>query len=603
VCGDAPGSENHSWAAFNNDGTRLLTANTCGAANVTGQSAPTSGLAAADVLGLMTTPPSGDAAGWTFVAPVGDAISGIVMDRDLYFGLGSGWFPEVVDASGTPLSGELCSFVMGQTGCEMDGSTTHSDLNTSALAIQLVCDAAPFGQTTCLSGSSFHHARVELNSATVSVTDNQPPTLTGSTGSLFGSTGYQHGSLTGTISGADNSGVASVRVYVDGNAVVQSAFNCDYTYAQPCPATATSPALTLDTTRLADGSHQVQAAVVDAAGNETRGPVQQLLVANHPPAAPVGLAVTNAPSGWINHSASIAWKNPPQGAGLPVAGVDWVTCRGADATIPASGCGTVHSQTTPLTSLTEDPRTEAAFAGQLPASYTVFVWLVDTAGQLNPAGAGRVTFGFDNSTPGPPTSLKATPTASGKSFEVEAATPAHVAPITSVNWVACRAGGKCTSPRNVTGDRFGFDPATNTAFKAAPRGRYVLHAWLEDAAGNTSSRADASTTVTYPVARHAKSTSRAPSPRLRVTLVTPHGRDLRVAGTASRTFDGHVRLVEHFRLANADHVLRHTATAAAGHFSTELPQPRGAHAERVSVSFAGDRDFRAETVTHTLAHA
>jgi hypothetical protein len=570
--------------------------------DVAGESAAISGLASVDVLALATAVPNGDAAGWRFTAPSGDAISAISMDRDLYFGSGAGWAPEVVDGSGTPLAGELCVFSMASSSCEIDGSVVHGGLNTPALAIQLACDSAPFGQGACTTGLAIHHARAELNSATVTVTDNQPPLISATSGNLFGMTGYQHGILTGTIAGSDNSGVASVRVYVDGNPVVQSAFACDYTYAQPCAAAATSSTLSLDTTRLADGTHQLQAAVVDAAGNETRGPVQQLLVANHPPAAPVTPVVTNAPTGWINHAAVIAWKNPAQGSGLPIAGVDWVACRGVDASVPASGCGAIHSQTTPITSLTEDLSTEAAFGG-LPASYTVFMWLVDAAGDVNPASAGRASFGFDNTTPGRPTSLKATPSSTGKSFEIRAAAPAHVAPVASVNWIACKSGGRCTSVQNATGEAFRFDPAANATFRTAPRGRYVVRVWLEDAAGNTSPSSDATTTATYPAANSAKSTSRAASPLLRITAVTVHGRDLRVAGTANRALNSHVRIVDHYDLAKAHHTLRHTAKATAGHFSTEFVQPSGARTQRVGVSFAGGKHLRAETVTRAVAHS
>jgi hypothetical protein len=600
ACGTAPGLANHSWAPFDNDASHLATANACGEPDVTGESAATSGLVTTDILSLATMLPTGDAAGWTFAASSGDQIAAITMDRDLYFGLGSGWFPEVVDASDSPLPGEVCLFVMGETSCELQGTTTHAGLSTATITIQLLCNAAPFGQSSCLTGSSLHHARAELNSATVTVTDNQPPTLTGTAGPLLTSSTYQHGTLAGTISGADNSGVSSVRVYVDGNPVVQSAFNCDYTYAQPCPATATSPTLSLDTTRLADGPHQVQAAVIDAAGNETRGPVGQLLVANHPPGAPVGAAVTNAATGWINHAATISWKNPAQGSGLPIAGVDWVACRGVDSTLPASGCGAIHTQATLLTSLNEDPRTEAAFAGHAPASYTVFLWLVDSAGDLNPASPGRASFGFDDTAPGPPTSLAATPSSTGKSFVIRATPPAHVAPIASTSWVACKTGGRCTTAKTVSGQTFGFDPATNPTFRSASRGTYVVRAWLHDAAGNGSSTAAASISLAYPPAGHAKALSRAPSPRIHISTVTLRGRDLRVAGTANRSLDGHVHVVDRYRTAAAEHLLRDTGVVAAGHFSVRFVQPRGAHVERVTVSFSGDKHLRAETVTRKL---
>ncbi len=435
----------------------------------------------------------------------------------------------------------------------------------------------------------------------VTVTDNQAPTITATGGSLLTSVGYQHGVITGTVSGADNSGVSSVRVYVDGNPIVQSAFSCDYTYAQPCPATATSPTLSLDTTRLADGTHRVQAAVVDAAGNETRGPLQALLVSNHPPGPPIGAAVTNAPTGWTNHSATIAWKNPAAGPGLPIAGVAWIACRGADTTIPTAGCAVAHSQKTPLTSLDEDIRTEAAFAGRRPDRYTVFVWLVDSSGAIDPTGAARVGFGYDDTAPGPPTALKATPSSTARSFVIRAAPPAHLAPIATINWTACKVRGECSAARVSPGETFDFDPTSDPRFKSSPNGTYVVRAWLQDAAANQNPSATTSVTVTYSTAA-VKARRRKSSPGLRLTAVASHGLTLRVTGTTTRSLKGRVRVVVHLRARSADHILRRTTAAAAGRFAAGFVQPLGARVTQVTVSFGGDRTLRSQSVTRTFAH-
>ncbi|MEA2369927.1 MAG: hypothetical protein QOH12_321 [Solirubrobacteraceae bacterium] len=545
---------------------------------------------------------SGDTAGWRFEAPTGDVISAVTLDRDLYLALAPGWVTEIIDSSGAPLASELCAYSPASSGCELQGSATHLDLNISSLAIQILCEPALAAQAACSGGASIHRVRAELNSATVTVTDNQPPAITAMAGSLLTSSGYQRGVLTGTVSGADNSGVSSVRVYVDGNPIVQSAFNCDYTYAQPCPATGTSSTLSLDTTRLGDGTHRVQAAVIDAAGNETRGPVQQLLVSNHPPAAPTGPAITNAPTGWTNHSATVTWKNPAAGSGLPVAGVAWITCRGVDSTIPPTGCGAAHSQKAPLTSLDEDIRTEPAFAGRLPDRYTVFVWLVDSSGAIDPAAAAHVGFGFDDTAPGPPSALKATASSTGRSFVVRATPPAHLAPIVSISWTACTAGVKCSSARVAPGQTFDFAPATDPTFMASPRGRYLVRAWLRDAAGNANPGSTTSVTLTYAATGTPKPRLHKPSPRLRVASAVVHGRDLRITGSTTRALKGRIRVVVHAKVGSVDHILRRSALAAAGHFVTAFVEPHGARLGRITVTFDGDRTLRSETVTRTFAH-
>ena len=272
---------NNSWRPFDNNTTYLETSSNCGSADVTGRGGATSGLAAADVLKLETNVPAGATAGWRFTAPAGDEISAITMDRDLYEE-GGGWVPRVVDADGNRLAGETCPFNGG--GCEKSGETLHTGLDTPSLAIELLCEPEPFQPSTCANGSLQHAGRVELNSATVTVTDNQPPQITSTSGSLF-TGGLVHGVLSGTIDGSDNSGIQYARLYVDGAQVAQQASSCDFTRPAPCPA-GSSNQFSLDTTTLANGAHQIQAAVVNAAGNQTlAGPVQ-ITVENTAPIAP-----------------------------------------------------------------------------------------------------------------------------------------------------------------------------------------------------------------------------------------------------------------------------------------------------------------------------
>ncbi len=205
------------------------------------------------------------------------------MNRDL-FDDGPGWLPQIVDAAGTPLPGETCPFNGNNGGCEISGEAIHTGLDTASLAIEVLCSPASEELTACPGGATVHHARAELNSATVTVTDNQPPQITSASGSLFAG-GVVRGTLSGTINASDNSGVQYAGVYVDGAQVAQQALVCDFTRPAPCPA-GSSNQFSLDTTTLANGPHQIQAAVVDAAGNQTlAGPVQ-ITVENTAPIAP-----------------------------------------------------------------------------------------------------------------------------------------------------------------------------------------------------------------------------------------------------------------------------------------------------------------------------
>src|ERR1035441_6446967 len=194
ACAGATPLINNSWQSFNSDPTQLETPAHCGINEITGANSETSGLAAADVLELSTQTPQGAVAGWTFSAPSGDTISAISMNRDL-FENSEGWLPQIVDNTGTPLPEETCPY--NGSRCELSGVTTHTGLDATSLTIEVLCDPAPpFG--ACPGGSSLHFARVELNSATVTITDEEPPQITSTSSSLFAG-GVVHGTLSGTI--------------------------------------------------------------------------------------------------------------------------------------------------------------------------------------------------------------------------------------------------------------------------------------------------------------------------------------------------------------------------------------------------------------------
>ncbi len=202
------------------------------------------------------------------------------MNRDL-FENGEGWLPQIVDNTGTPLPGETCPY--NGSGCELSGAANHTGLDATSLTIEVLCDPTPpFG--ACGNGSFLHDARAELNGATVTITDEQPPQITSTSGSLF-TGGLVRGTISGTIDGSDSSGVQYARLYVDGAQVAQQAVACDFTQPAPCPASSSNQ-FSLDTTTLANGPHQIQAAVVDAAGNQTLASPVQITVENTAPIAP-----------------------------------------------------------------------------------------------------------------------------------------------------------------------------------------------------------------------------------------------------------------------------------------------------------------------------
>jgi hypothetical protein len=589
ACSATAPAVNNSWAPFNSDTTYLETSSICGGSDVTGGSATMSGLAAADVLKLMTNVPAGVLAGWRFTAPTGDTISAISMDRDLYE-QGEGWVPQVVDANGTPLPNETCPFNAGNGGCEASGSVTRTGLDTRSLAIEMLCDPAPFQLTACGNGFSEHDARVELNGATVTVVDEQSPHVVSVSGSLFAG-GPVRGVISGTISGADSSGVHDAGVYVDGSQVSQQEYACDFTQPAPCPATS-SRLFSLDTSTLSNGPHQIQAALVDAAGNKTLSSPVQVTVQNASPSAPNGLRVNGKGAGaWINQPATITWTNPSQIEGDPISQVNWVACQGIRTSIPASGCE-AEQQSSPLISLAFDPAQTAVFAGQPQGSYTVFVWLQDALGNTTQANAAAISFGYQTIPPPAPTSI----VASGRGpYTITLGVSANIAPLTETNWTVCDAKGICTPILTSPGLSFSFDPVHTPQFQRDPYGRFAVRAWLQDAAGNTSPANSATLMIIRP------SPGR-PSPQLHILSVTRTGPWLRVRGSAARALRGLVAIVVRYTLGTRTRSVQKTARVMLGKWAASLRLPGGARTARVTVVRHGSKAWLAQTLTRYIHH-
>ena len=588
ACASVAPLTNNSWLAFDGSPTYLETPAHCGTGEITGFSHETSGLAAADILGLSSNTPEGAVAGWTFTAPPGDTITAITMDRDL-FDDGPGWLPQIVDAAGTVLPGEACPYNGSNGGCETSGPATDTGLDTTSLTIEVLCSPASEGLTACGGGSSLHSARAELDGAIVTIDDEQPPQIVSTSGQLF-TAGLARGTITGAIAGSDNSGVQYARLYVDGAQVVQQSASCDFTLPVPCPASS-SDQLTLDTTTLADGPHRIQAALVDVAGNQTLTAPDEVTVDNTDPSAPTGLQVNGRSGGaWINQPATIAWTNPGQPQYDPIGQINWIACLGTETSIPASGCDAAHSQTGPLTSLTFDPAQDPAFAGQPQGVYTVFVWAQDAIGNTSAADAAAISFGYDTSPPPPPTSIAAR----GRGpYTITLTAPAHPAPITATNWTVCNSSGTCTTTQTSPGLSFVFEPDHTPQFQRSPYGKYTIRAWLQDAAGNASPADSAMLTIVH-------SRSGKPSPRLHILGVRRSGRALHVRGIAARALAGHVTIVVRYILHARPHRVQRTVRVAHGQWHATLTLPRGARTTRVTVAYHRSAHWGAQTVTRYI---
>lgn len=578
---------NNSWARFNSEPVHLETSAYCGTNEITGANSETSGLAAADVLEQSTQTPQGAVAGWAFTAPSGDTISAISMNRDL-FENSEGWLPQIVNNTGVALPGESCPYT--GTRCELSGAANQAGLDATSLSIEVLCAPTP-PLAACGGGSFLHDARAELDGATVTITDEQPPQVTSVSGPLF-SGGLVRGTIAGTIDGADNSGVQGARVYVDGIQVAQQAASCDFTRPAPCP-TSSSSRLSLDTGTLANGPHTVQAALIDAAGNKTLSAPDEITVDNADPGAPTALQVNGRGSGaWINQPATIAWTNPSQPPVDPIAQINWLACPGADTSIPAGGCDAAHAQTSPLTSLTFAPTLDPVFASRPQGLYTVFVWAQDAIGNTSPADAAAIRFGYETSPPPPPKTI----TVSGHGpYEIRLTAPAHPAPIVATVWTACNGRRACTPAASAAGLSFVFEPSRIAQFRRDPYGVYTIRAWLLDAAGNADPADGATLRIDH--RRPGKQ-----SPELRILSVRRTRRALDVRGAAARALAGNVEIVVRYLFVGRPRQIRRTAPVAHGRWAAALGLPEGALTARVMVVYHRSARWQGQTITRRIHH-
>jgi hypothetical protein len=587
-CTGAAPLVNDSWQPFDNNASYLETSSNCGNSPVTGGSSSTSGLAAADVLQLSTNVPAGASAGWRFTAPEGDTISAITLDRDLYE-QSEGWTPKVIDAEGNPLPGETCPFNAGAGGCEISGTSTQNGLDTSSIAIELLCNPEPAQLTACANGFSEHDARVELGGATVTIEDREPPQITSTRGSLFAG-GLVHGVLFGMVEGADSSGVQYARLYVDGTQVAEETNSCDFAQPAPCP-TRSSDQFSLGTSTLSSGPHEIQVALTDAAGNQTLTTLVQIMVDHTPPSTPSGVLVNSqASSAWINRPATISWSNPSQPADDPISQVNWIACVGSETSVPAIGCETEQHQGSPVDSLTFNPTQYPAFTNQPQGLYTVFVWLQDAIGNTSQANSATVSFGYETAPPPPPASIKV----SGRGpYTITLGAPADLAPLAATNWTACNSAGACTTTQTSPGLSFSFAPGQMSQFERSPYGRYTIRVWLQDSAGNTSPANSATLTI-----NHSK-----PSPQLRILHLTRTGNQLRVRGSTNPAVGGDVTVLARYTLDQRSRSVQGTVRVAKGKWAAVLLLPQGARTDRVSVVRRSSARWLMQTVARYVHHA
>jgi hypothetical protein len=303
--------------------------------------------------------PGGAQAGWVFTAPTGTTITGVsyyrnlnAMTDNLIVGLFQGSAGGLETCAGTFLNSFMCSVPNNQA------PATFSGLSTTGLFFGVQCQLQNTEQY-CLSGSPGDQlATADMYSVTVTLSEQSSPVVSGENGPLWGG-GVVWGTVPLSFQATDPSGIEHLVASDNGSLGASTQESCEFTQTVPCPQLQPG-GLSVDTTRFPDGHGQLTLAVSDAAGNTTVATSPTLVIDNNGPAAPASLTASAAGG---SNVVDLAWSdpaNPPQPVASAFAQLCQATCAPAVAVSPG-GAG----QTT----------------APGPGSYTVRLWLLDSAGR------------------------------------------------------------------------------------------------------------------------------------------------------------------------------------------------------------------------------
>ena len=315
----------------------------------------------------------GQSAVWRWAAPAGTGI--VEVSGYWWHSLGSGFEERLGTDAG---DGNLAPFVAAATTALAPAPFSAAFTAPRAgFEDELVCARAPSAECS-LSPPSWS----ALGPLQLRVADPAAPRVALAGDLVAG--GWRRGAENAAVSGTDvGSGVRTAGLRIDGQAAAQVELPCAKaelagpvaTKMQPCQLEA-SAGLAVATAAVGDGSHSVVACVADFAENVACTPDQSVLIDNTAPGSPLGLRVTAAKGGG-SREFDLAWADPDQGPGSPVASALWRVSgpAGYDTGVKVTrgrGIAALEGVTVPR-----------------DGDYLLHLWLGDEAG--NAAAANAVT--------------------------------------------------------------------------------------------------------------------------------------------------------------------------------------------------------------------
>ena len=223
---------------------------------------------------------------WVYTAPAGSTIAGGVLSVSLSTPQGQAFVATPQDAYNQANVVINCQY---NEPCGADGTETASVsiaptfAGGSQLFAAAMCVSPTYGGTTCPAGSGGGtNATISVYAADLELQNSATPTGTGFAGTLLSPGASGTADLTFTAQDPDGPGVYRVLADLDGGQVYQGTpesndGKCtsigtnasgvsEFLYAQPCKRDVAVD-VPLETTRFANGQHQLKVTIQDAAGN------------------------------------------------------------------------------------------------------------------------------------------------------------------------------------------------------------------------------------------------------------------------------------------------------------------------------------------------
>jgi hypothetical protein len=404
----SPSTSAGPWTQVDTAFTSMTTGNECGPGGAYGPAGgfgDTGALYAQDIIAGAQAA-SGTDAGWQFTAPSGTLISAISYWSSLETYTGAAyWQAGLFTTPGTP-AGPVCTAdEAGCAVCETNPAAcnltatgnTFTDLDTPSLFFGVYC-AAP-GLDLCSPGGTQQNAQADLYSASVTLSESSSPSLSGvswPTGSVL------WGSQSVSFAASDPSGISQVAVDGSGGQAGSQSESCNYSQPVPCSDLPSGTSLGFNTASLHDGSQALSLVVTDAAGNTSTVTSSPVVIDNNGPPAPSGLSASAIAGSTM--SIQVAWSNPSSLV-EPVASAVAQVCG------LSSSCGSPSS-------LSDSGSATLPVSGA--GSYTVHLWLIDTAGRGS--SANEATTAVTVPVP-PPPPLKLSYKLAGKKLTLIVAVP------------------------------------------------------------------------------------------------------------------------------------------------------------------------------------